>query len=88
MPSFPAWDTIKPTLRAPRATVPILIGSGAMDPVGGFSTFVQALAGRYQALGVQDLTVKLHEGARHELLNETNRDEVQADVLAWLDAHI
>ena len=61
--------------------------SGAMDPVGGFSAGVNALAARYRALGVKDLTVKLYEGCRHELLNELNRDEVQAYILSWLDAH-
>ena len=29
-------------------------------------------------------SVRLYPGARHELLNETNRDEVTADVIAWL----
>lgn len=68
--------------------LPVLMISGAMDPVGGFSAAVNALAARYQALGVKDLTVKLYEGGRHELLNETNRDEVQAYILGWVDAHV
>jgi alpha-beta hydrolase superfamily lysophospholipase len=34
------------------------------------------------------VTVKLYDGARHELLNEINRDEVTSDVVAWLDAHL
>ena len=67
--------------------LPVLMIAGAMDPVGGFATQVQALAARYQVLGVKDLTVKLYTGARHEVLNETNRAEVQQDVLDWLDAH-
>ena len=68
--------------------LPVLMISGAMDPVGGFSAGVNALAARYRALGVKDLTVKLYEGCRHELLNELNRDEVQAYILSWLDAHV
>jgi alpha-beta hydrolase superfamily lysophospholipase len=45
-----------------------------------------ALIDRYRALGLTKLTYKFYPGARHELLNETNRDEVQADLLSWLDA--
>jgi alpha-beta hydrolase superfamily lysophospholipase len=33
------------------------------------------------------VTVKLYPGGRHEILNETNRDEVTADIVAWLRAH-
>jgi alpha-beta hydrolase superfamily lysophospholipase len=37
---------------------------------------------------VQDVSVKLWPEARHEVLNETNRDEVMDEVVAWLDAHL
>jgi len=37
---------------------------------------------------VHDVTLTLYPGARHEILHETNRDEVVADILAWLDAHV
>jgi alpha-beta hydrolase superfamily lysophospholipase len=70
-----------------RTDLPVLMISGAMDPVGGFSELVKLLASRYQALGVKDLTVKFYDGARHELLNETNRDEVQQYLLDWINAH-
>lgn len=38
--------------------------------------------------GVQDLTCQIHEGARHELHNETNRQEVSDYVLTWIECHI
>ncbi len=69
-------------------TLPVLILSGDQDPAGGYSAGTQVLIDRYRALGLQDLTFKFYPGARHEILNETNRDEVQADILAWLDARI
>ena len=47
----------------------------------------RALGQRYRDAGLVDVTVKLYDGARHEILNETNRDEVTSDVVAWLDAH-
>ena len=73
--------------RIPKA-LPVLILSGDQDPAGGFSVGTQVLIDRYRALGLGDLTYKFYPGARHEILNETNRDEVQADILGWLDAHI
>ena len=38
--------------------------------------------------GVEDVTLMLYPGARHELLNETNRDDVTAHVLAWIEARL
>ncbi|MBN1247652.1 MAG: alpha/beta hydrolase, partial [Anaerolineae bacterium] len=64
----------------------VYIISGEMDPVGA-NNGVMALVNRYMdELGIQDVAYKLYPGARHEILNETNRDEVQADLLAWLEA--
>ena len=67
--------------------LPVLIFSGDQDPAGGFGCGVHALAARYRAAGL-DVNERLYPGARHELFNETNRDEVQGDLLAWLDKHI
>ena len=68
--------------------LPMLIFSGAMDPVGGNTLSVKALVERYQANGVKDISVKFYEGGRHEMLNETNHDEVHQDVLDWLEAQL
>ncbi len=65
--------------------LPVLLFSGERDPVGRNTAAVNELAARYRALGLRDLTVKFYPGARHETLNETNRDEVQRDVIVWLD---
>lgn len=64
--------------------LPILLIAGDQDPVGGFGESVQALHDRYAAAGLGPLEIRLYPQARHELLNETNRDEVHADLLAWL----
>ena len=64
---------------------PVLVIAGDRDPAAGMGAHATALAGALGAAGVEvDVTVYL--GARHELLNETNRDEVTADVIAWLRA--
>jgi alpha-beta hydrolase superfamily lysophospholipase len=47
-------------------------------------TYPTGLAGALRAAGVS-VELTLYEDARHELLNETNRDEVTADVIRWLE---
>lgn len=65
--------------------LPILMAAGAMDPVGGASGSVTALAATYRRIGIKDVEDRLYPEARHEILNETNRDEVMADFLAWFE---
>ena len=55
-----------------------------LDPVGENLVGTRSLVAHYQALGMSRIETRYYAGARHELLNETNRDEVQRDVLAWL----
>ena len=71
-----------------RSSLPVLLVSGSEDPVGGGGRLVEVLGQRYRDAGLVDVTVKLYDGARHELLNEINRVEVTSDVVAWLDAHL
>lgn len=77
----------KQALSAIRSDLPILIASGLADPLAGGGRMVQTLGHRYREAGIEDVTIKTYEGARHEIFNETNRDEVTADVIAWLIAH-
>jgi len=72
-------------LAAVRGDLPIYLFSGDADPIAAGGQLVQLVADRYRAAGVEDVTVKLYPEARHETLNETNRDEVTADLVAWLD---
>ncbi len=72
-------------LGAIRADLPILIVSGDADPLAGGGALVELVGQRYRDAGVKDVTGKLYPGARHEIFNETNRDEVTADLIAWLD---
>ncbi len=72
-------------LAAIRSDLPILLISGSDDPLAGGGAAVETVAQRYRDAGIRDVHATLYPGARHELLNETNRDEVTADVLAFLD---
>ena len=46
---------------------------------------LKPLVDRYRDAGLSDLLVKVYPGGRHEMLNETNRAEVVADLTAWLE---
>jgi alpha-beta hydrolase superfamily lysophospholipase len=67
--------------------LPIYIFSGAKDPVGGNTRGVLQVYHALKSAGVQDVTLKFYAEGRHEMLNEINRQEVFADVLAWLEKH-
>ena len=73
--------------RIPRG-LPVHIAVGDQDPCHQGMTLVDELLEDFRYLGTRDLTWKAYPEARHEILNETNRDEVQDDLLAWLDKHI
>ncbi len=68
-----------------RPDLPILLVAGDADPINGTGEAVRLVGQRYRDAGVQDVTVTIYPGARHEILNETNRDDVTADVLSFLD---
>lgn len=64
--------------------LPVLLITGEEDPVSEKGVQVRQVERLLRDAGL-DVTAKYYPGARHELLNETNRDEVHADVVAWLD---
>jgi alpha-beta hydrolase superfamily lysophospholipase len=70
---------------AMRSDLPVYIAVGEADPVNGGLALLTPLTDRYQAAGLTDMTVRVYPGARHEILNETNRDEVIATLNSWLD---
>jgi alpha-beta hydrolase superfamily lysophospholipase len=65
-----------------RKDMPTYVFSGERDPVGAN---IQGLIQDLKGAGFTKLTTRLYPGARHETLNETNRDEVTRDLIAWLD---
>ena len=56
-----------------------------MDPVGKYGKGPKYVYKNLLMSGVNDISLKLYEGARHELFNETNRQEVYRDILEWIE---
>lgn len=65
--------------------VPVRLFSGASDPVGGRGEGVKATMRELLDAGVKDVSLKLYDGGRHEMLNEVERDTVCNDLIAWMD---
>lgn len=68
-----------------RKDLPIYVFVGDKDPINDDLKLLEPLVTRYRDAGLEDLTVKVYPGGRHEMLNETNRAEVVADLTAWLE---
>ncbi|AEA26578.1 alpha/beta fold hydrolase [Pseudonocardia dioxanivorans] len=66
------------------AGFPLLVLAGTADPVNAGLTVLEPVVQRYRDAGAE-VTTRYYEEARHEVFNETNRDEVVADLVSWLD---
>ncbi|MFA7643527.1 MAG: alpha/beta fold hydrolase, partial [Sphaerochaetaceae bacterium] len=67
--------------------MPLHIISGGNDPVGDFGKGVRKVHAMYRKVGIADLSWNIVKGARHELLNETNREDIQRMLGTWLETH-
>jgi alpha-beta hydrolase superfamily lysophospholipase len=74
-------------IRNIRPDLPVYIFSGTADPVGEMGESPMALSAAYRIAGLKDVELVLYPEARHEALNETNRDEVTESLLSWLERH-
>lgn len=68
--------------------LPVYIVSGSEDPVHSRLRGLKTLMAAYESAGMQDLSWKVWSGARHEVLNETNRAEVLTHALDWVEARV
>ena len=64
-----------------------VIYPGSFDPVTRGANGPKGLAALYRKSGLRDVTVRVYPGARHELLNDSCRDEVTAELITWLGNH-
>ena len=72
-------------LAAIRSDLPIYLVSGSADPLAGGGELIELVAGRYRDAGVDDVTVAVYPDARHEVFNETNREEITSALIDWID---
>lgn len=64
--------------------LPIRLIAGSADPLGGERGNL-LLAKAYLRAGARAVSTVIYDGARHEVFNETNKDEIIADLIVWLD---
>ena len=67
-----------------RSDLPLYLVAGSADPLNVELALLEVLEQRYRDAGLDDITTDYHPDARHEVFNETNRDEITANLVAWL----
>lgn len=68
--------------------LPVLFIAGGEDPVGSCGKGVEQAAKEFKKAGMINVACKIYPGCRHEILNELNKEEVYADVAAWLNPYV
>ncbi len=68
--------------------IPIHLFSGADDPVGACGAGVKTTMRELLDAGMVDVSMKLYPGGRHEMLNETQRETVWNDIVAWVEEQL
>ena len=67
---------------------PVYFMSGVGDPVGDYGKGVERAYKAFCDAGLHDVFMRLYPGGRHEMLNETNKEQVYQDILNWLNEKI
>lgn len=70
------------------ARIPLLFIAGKEDPVGAYGEAVKQVCKKYKRAGLQDISLKLYDNARHELLQEKNKETVYEDILRWINGYL
>ena len=83
-----AISQVKSSLLKIPQNLPIYIFSGSQDPVHGGQTDLDRLVDAYRKCGLAKITYKLYPGGRHEMFNETNKDEVLSELVLWLEEQL
>ncbi len=69
-------------------TLPIFLIAGAEDPVGDYGEAIKRVYKQYQDIGMKDVSMKLYENDRHEILNEDNKEEIFDDIYQWINEKV
>ncbi len=67
---------------------PMLFISGSDDPIGNFGKGIKQTVSDLEQDGFKDITMKLYTGMRHEILNETDKQNVYNDIINWIEKHL
>ena len=65
--------------------LPLLFVAGADDPVGAYGRNVRKVYEKYREAGLKNVSLKLYDGCRHEILNESIRGQVYKDLYGWCE---
>lgn len=71
-----------------RKDLPVYVFAGSEDPASERTKTLRQLVAAYRDAGLTDVTHKFYPGARHETINETNREEVTRDLVAWIESKV
>lgn len=74
----------KEKLKTMPKNLPVFFVAGAEDPVGDYGRSVERVYQSYKELGMENVQMKLYPGDRHEILNETDREDIYGDIYRWL----
>lgn len=66
-------------------SMPVFLFSGDRDPVGDYGKGVEKVKELLEVTGQEDVRLRLYKDARHECLNELNKEEVYRDILSWIE---
>lgn len=82
------YDNRMKNIRKIRKNLPVLFIAGQDDPVGDFGRGVKKAYAQYRKAGIQDVKIKLYQNDRHEILQETDREQVFSDIFRWCCKHM
>lgn len=68
--------------------LPIFMVAGDADPVGEYGVGIQRAFNSLKEVGIKNLKLKMYESDRHELLNETDKEQVMEDIYQWITANV
>ena len=75
------------TIEAVSKNLPVFLVAGKDDPVGDYGKGVIKLKRKFDGAEIKDVSLKLYDGARHEILNDFCKEEVQSDILAFIEGN-
>lgn len=68
--------------------LPVFLIAGEEDPVGNYGKAVKNVYEIYEQAGIEDISIKLYKDDRHELINETDKEDIYEDIRGWMVCHL